>query len=42
MDPGNYSLLLHSEQNTNETTPKEVKIMDPENNEISINYCNDL
>ena len=26
----------------NETTPEEVKITDPENNEISINFCNNL
>ena len=35
-------MLLPSEQFTNETTPEEVKIMDPENIEMSINYCNDL
>ena len=36
------SMLLLSEQFTNETIPKEVKIIDPGNNKISINYCNDL
>ena len=36
------SILLPSEQFTNETTLEEVKIMDPGNNEISINYYNDL
>ena len=36
------SMFLPSEQFTNETTPEEVKIMDPGNNEISINYYNDL
>ena len=36
------SMLLLSEQFTNETTPEEVKIMDLKNNEIFINYCNDL
>ena len=35
-------MLLHSEQFTNETTLEEVKIIDPGNKEISINYCNDL
>ena len=35
-------MLLSSEQFTNEITPEVVKIMDPENNEIFINYCNDL
>ena len=35
-------MFLPSEKFTNETTPEEVKIMDPENNEIFINYCNDL
>ena len=32
------SMLLPSEQFTNETIPEEVKIMDLGNNEISINY----
>ena len=36
------SMLLPSEQFTNETTPEEVKIIDLGNNEIFINYCNDL
>ena len=40
------SILLHSEKTTNGTTLKEVdtheKIMDSRNNEIFINYCNDL
>ena len=36
------SILLPSEQSMNETTPEEVKIIDPGNNEIFINYCNDL
>ena len=36
------SMLLLSEQFTNETTPEDVKIMDLGNNEIFINYCNDL
>ena len=36
------SMLLPLEQFMNETTPEEVKIIDPGNIEISINYCNDL
>ena len=36
------SMFLPSKQFTNETTPEAIKIMDPENNEISINYYNDL
>ena len=36
------SIFLPSEQFTNETTPDEVKIIYLGNNEISINYCNDL
>ena len=35
-------MLLPLEQFMNETTLEEVKIMDLENNEIFINYCNDL
>ena len=35
-------MLLPSEQFTNETTLEEVKIINLENNEIFINYCNDL
>ena len=35
-------MFLPSEQFTNEIIPEEVKIMDPGNNEIFINYCNDL
>ena len=35
-------MLLPLKQFMNETTSKEIKIMDPKNNKIFINYCNDL